>query len=126
MWAVGCTFAGWLFKTDTFFKGSSNEDQLVRIINILGSKKLYDCMARYKITLPSTLVPFVKDTEAVPFENLINMSNFGRIDENGLDLLRKILVYDKNERIMPKLAMQHPYFDPIRDLMEDDHPEKRV
>ena len=72
MWAVGCTLAGFLFKTDTFFKGSSNEDQLVKIINILGTKKLYECMKRYDITLPKTMVPVVKDTEEIALESLVN------------------------------------------------------
>lgn len=26
IWSLGCTFAGWIFKIDTFFKGSDNFD----------------------------------------------------------------------------------------------------
>ena len=37
MWAVGCTLAGFMFKTDTFFKGADNNDQLVKIINVMGT-----------------------------------------------------------------------------------------
>ena len=31
-----------------------------------------------------------------------------------MDLLKRMLVYDHAERITPKDAMSHPYFDPIK------------
>ena len=37
----------------------------------------------------------------------------------AIDLLGKMLVYDKNERIKCKEAMAHPYFDPIRDFVKE-------
>ena len=33
-----------------------------------------------------------------------------------MELLYKMLVYDKNGRITPTEAMQHPFFEPIRQL----------
>ena len=36
------------------------------------------------------------------------------VTEEALDLLSKMLVYDKNLRIRCKEAMAHAYFDPIR------------
>lgn len=41
------------------------------------------------------------------------------ISEAALDLLDNMLRYDKNERIRPKEAMQHPYFDPVRDFLKE-------
>jgi casein kinase II subunit alpha len=38
--------------------------------------------------------------------------------EQALDLLGKMLVYDKNERIKTKDAMAHPYFDPVREFIK--------
>jgi len=37
----------------------------------------------------------------------------------ALDLLAKMLVYDKNERIKCKPAMAHAYFDPIREFAKE-------
>ena len=31
-----------------------------------------------------------------------------------MDLLKKMLVYDHELRILPKDALNHPYFDPIK------------
>ncbi len=41
------------------------------------------------------------------------------VNEEGLDLLRKMLVYDKNERITPIEAMKHNYFYPIRQWLNE-------
>ena len=40
------------------------------------------------------------------------------ISDEAIDLLDKMLKYDKNERIRPQEAMQHPYFDPVRDFLK--------
>ena len=63
MWAVGCTLAGFLFKMDTFFKGSDNNDQLVKIINTMGTANLYEYMRRYRINMPKQLTKLVVNTE---------------------------------------------------------------
>jgi casein kinase II subunit alpha len=40
------------------------------------------------------------------------------ISDEALDLLDKMLRYDKNDRIRTPQAMQHAYFDPIRDFLK--------
>jgi len=35
------------------------------------------------------------------------------VNIDAIDLLDKMLKFDKNQRITPKEAMQHPYFKPI-------------
>lgn len=35
--------------------------------------------------------------------------------QEGLDLLDKLLVYDHDARLTAKQAMQHAFFDPVRD-----------
>ena len=40
------------------------------------------------------------------------------ISPEALDLLEKMLQYDKNKRIGCKEAMAHKYFDPIRDFLK--------
>lgn len=47
MWSLGCTFASMIFKIDTFFKGSDNYDQLVKIAQVLGTDDLVDYMGKY-------------------------------------------------------------------------------
>ena len=37
------------------------------------------------------------------------------MSEQALDLLNRMLKYDHAERICPKDAMEHPYFEPVKD-----------
>jgi len=66
--------------------------------------------------MPKQLVKLVVNTDEKPLESFVNSSNHSRVTEEGLDLLKQMLVYDKNGRITPSEAMQHPYFAPIRQL----------
>jgi casein kinase II subunit alpha len=118
IWSLGCTLAGMLFRIETFFKGSDNYDQMARIVNVLGSEGLREYLRKYKLTLPSQVAKVVKSADVVPYESFISAKNQERATKEGIDLLQKMLVYDKNNRITPKKAMQHEYFAPIRALQE--------
>ena len=75
MWAVGCTLAGFLFKMDTFFKGSDNNDQLVKIVDTMGTANLVEYMRRYRINMPKQLTKLITSAEAVPLERFVNQNN---------------------------------------------------
>ena len=119
IWSLGCTFAGMLFDIDTFFKGSDNYDQMARIVRVMGTDDLKEYLRRYKLNLPKQISKLIKPTEKTPFEAFVTNRNQHRSSPEALDLLSKMLVYDKNERITCKEAMQHEYFAPIRKLKEE-------
>lgn len=52
IWSTGCTMAGMIFKVDTFFKGSDNFDQLIRIMRVLGEDALQSYVNRYNLKIP--------------------------------------------------------------------------
>lgn len=118
MWSLGCTMAGMIFKVDTFFKGSDNFDQLVKIIKVLGEDDLHEYCHKYQLRIPKEVKKAIRDRdyEKVPFTAFINENNKHMISPEALDLLDKMLRYDKNERVTPREAMKHEYFDPVRDF----------
>lgn len=91
---------------------------MARIVNVMGSEGLREYLRKYKLTLPSQVAKVVKAADVVSYESFINAKNQERATKEGIDLLQKMLVYDKNNRITPKEAMQHEYFAPIRALQE--------
>ena len=62
-------------------------------------------MRRYKINMPKQLTKLITNKDEVPLENFVNANNYARVTEDGLDILRKMLIYDKNERVTPTDAM---------------------
>lgn len=41
-------------------------------------------------------------------------SQLKNMDDKGIDLLRKMLVYDPKKRINARDALKHPYFDDVK------------
>jgi casein kinase II subunit alpha len=117
IWSLGCTMAGMIFKVDPFFKGSDNNDQLIKIAKVMGTEELYNYVRKYKINIPSQIAKILKSYPAQDLEEFINKNNQSLVSEDALDLLRKLLMYDKNLRITPIDAMKHPYFDPIKQYL---------
>lgn len=118
IWSLGCTLAGMLFRIETFFKGSDNFDQLIRIMRVLGADDLHEYVQKYKLTIPKDAKKLMRgqDFEKRPWESFINEKNQDVANPEALDLLSKMLQYDKNLRINCKDAMAHSYFDPVREF----------
>jgi casein kinase II subunit alpha len=77
----------------------------VKVVDVMGSANLQEYMKKYQLNMPKQLVKLVKNTDEVPLESFVNMNNHSRVTKDALDLLRKMLVYDKNGRITPAEAM---------------------
>jgi casein kinase II subunit alpha len=52
IWSAGCTMAGMIFRIDTFFKGSDNFDQLIKILKVLGEDDLKLYVEKYNLVIP--------------------------------------------------------------------------
>lgn len=117
VWSLGCTLAGMIFKVDPFFKGSDNNDQLIKIAKVMGTDDLHTYIQKYRLTVQSKIAKILKSYPKVELEEFVNKENQGCVNEAALDLLRKMLVYDKNLRITPIEALKHPYFDPVKQYL---------
>merc|ERR1712224_682881 len=51
IWSLGCMLAGMVFKKEPFFHGADNYDQLVKIVNVLGSEGLSAYAYKYNLDL---------------------------------------------------------------------------
>uniref|UniRef100_A0A7N0UUJ9 Protein kinase domain-containing protein n=1 Tax=Kalanchoe fedtschenkoi TaxID=63787 RepID=A0A7N0UUJ9_KALFE len=103
IWSVACIFAELVTK-QPLFPGDSELQQLLHIFRLLGTPN-------------ETMWPGVS--------KLINWHEYPQwspkklstavpeMDEQGLDLLAKMLRYEPSQRISAKQAMEHPYFDDL-------------
>lgn len=120
VWSTGCTMAGMIFRVDTFFKGTDNFDQLIKIVKVLGEESLHQYVAKYGLTMPKEIRKLMKGNsyERRAWSSFIQEKNQHLVSDDAIDLLDKMLRYDKNDRIKPRDAMEHKYFDPIREFVK--------
>jgi casein kinase II subunit alpha len=114
IWSTGCTMAGMIFRIEPFFKGADNYDQLIQVAKIMGTENLQEYMRNYNLTLPSQCKKAMRNFAQIPLEKFVDRDNQHLVSNEALDLLYRMLTYDKNKRITPADAMAHPWFDPVR------------
>ncbi|KAL7575994.1 hypothetical protein ACA910_000782 [Epithemia clementina (nom. ined.)] len=140
MWGVGCILAGLLFHREPLFRGRDNLDQLGKIISRLGSSSLINYAIRYNMQLPSNVQdiisqyhaagavhrrswidliaaarPLVGTTYSTGSDHDADDKRFSEYQAQGVDLIERLLVYDHEERLTARQAMQHAFFDLVRD-----------
>ncbi|KAF2434370.1 cell division control protein 2 [Tothia fuscella] len=103
MWSVGCIFAE-MCTRKPLFPGDSEIDEIFKIFRILGTPTEEDwpgvtTFPDFKPSFPKWQRDFSK--------NLVS----SHLDEDGLELLDMLLIYDPAGRISAKQAATHPYFN---------------
>ena len=112
VWSVGCIFAE-LLGRKPLFPGKDYVHQLNLITKVIGSPSEEDLMfissekaRRYIRSLPKH--------EHVDFCKLYPHAN-----EQALDLIDKMLVFDPNRRITVEQALEHPYLASLHDVNDE-------
>lgn len=108
--------AGMIFLKDTMFHGKDNDDQLVKIAEVLGTDELHAYLRKYGLVLGPQYEESLGKAKMPrqPWSNFINQSNEHLALPEAIDLLDRLLRYDHQERPTAQEAMQHRYFDPVR------------
>jgi len=118
IWSLGCMFAGMIFMKEPFFHGNDNYDQLEKIARVLGTSELFEYLEKYNVELDPNFEGVLGKHSKKPWSKFITNENKHLVSNEALDLLSRMLVYDHAERILPKDAMQHPYFAPVVEYWE--------
>jgi len=115
LWSLGCMFAGMIFRKEPFFHGHDNQDQLVKIVKVLGADGLREYLQKYNIAEDPFKVMLQTSTpRPKPWTSFVNADNEHLAVKEALDFLDKLLRYDHQERLTARQAMEHPYFFPVR------------
>lgn len=114
IWSLGCMFAGMIFRREPFFHGRDNQDQLVKIVRVLGSKDLFAYTRKYGLLLDPNTTRIFYNHPRKSWDKFVEEDNKHLATEDALDLLNCMLVFDHQRRITAKAAMAHRYFEQIR------------
>lgn len=106
LWSVGCIFAEMLGNGRVLFRGKNSRHQFELITDVIGPppasaiEKLRNPQARRVLSQLQN-----QNTPQRPLEQL-----FPHADPHAVDVLRRMLAFDPDERISALEALQHPYF----------------
>merc|ERR1719197_32689 len=117
LWSFGCMFAGMIFRKEPFFHGHDNQDQLVKIAKVLGSRDLYTYLDKYGLVLDPHFQQLIGNQPQKPWKKFVTPENANLCKPDAQDLLDKLLRYDHQERLTSREAMSHPYFDVVREKL---------
>jgi casein kinase II subunit alpha len=130
LWGVGCILAGLLLRHEPFFRGKDNVDQLGKILAVLGTDDLLAFLNKYNVQVtPEVQQEIVKYHTQQKQQHGKNKQRHNKRqalldcraadcpipNRDGMDLLEKLLVYDHEDRLTARQAMQHPFFDIVRE-----------
>lgn len=99
VWSCGCILAE-LFKRSPLFCGTSEADQLDRILRIIGTPPKHDWPDDVSILWNS-----FESRKRVPFDQIIP-----NLTEPANDLLKKTLRFKPRDRLSAKQCLNHPFF----------------
>ena len=102
MWSVGCIL-GEMYYGKAIFPGNSTLNQIERILELLGKPSRDDVDSMESVMAQECLnqISYVKKRSFSSF--------FPSMEEQGLDLLRRMLVFNPKHRISVEEALRHPY-----------------
>jgi len=112
------------------WRRKDNVDQLGKIVSVLGTPDLKTYVSRINATILPDVRKVLTKCEAqergrvgknmrVPWMSFRSAGTPVPSPES-LDLLDKLLVYDHDARLTAKEAMQHPFFDVVRDRVTNE------
>jgi casein kinase II subunit alpha len=114
MWSLGSMLAGMIFRKEPFFHGHDNYDQLVKIARVLGTDGLFEYLDKYGLELDPHFDDILGRHPRKAWSKFVTSENQALCNEEVMDLIDRMLVYDHALRILPKEAMLHPYFHPVQ------------
>ncbi|VDO08449.1 unnamed protein product [Rodentolepis nana] len=110
LWSFGCVFAELIFKCQVFFWGRTNEDQLSKIAQVMGTKAIVKYVEKTGVQMTQIIKDHIGNFARVSLKRFVSAKNRRTATSLAVDLLKKLLVVEHWHRLSAEEAMSHSYF----------------
>ena len=118
IWAAGITFGEMLIRYP-FFDISYQDELIHEISTLLTTSELLVYAEKYGIEVSEAVLRAMPDYNFYDWDALINQARPEMRDPDASDLLRKMLTVDHQTRITAHEALQHKFFEPLLNQIEN-------
>jgi casein kinase II subunit alpha len=115
IWAVGVMLLEILSLKLHVFDGNDNDHQLDAVAEVVGGRGMLAWAEKYRVKLTAGVRDMLTQARGVAFETLVPYGRRKFRDRDGLALVERMLTIDHKERITAEEALQHPFFQIVRD-----------
>ena len=116
-WSTGCMLAGMMFAREPFFRGTDNDDQLIKIAKVIGAEEVHEYVRKFDhIHLHEFFKENLINYKKKEWSKYVNEGNQNLVSQEGYDLLNGMLKIDHTERLTSTDCIKHPFFDEVRHL----------
>jgi len=112
MWSVGCILAE-LIVGKPIFPGTSTLNQIEKVLELIGMPKPED-IESIDSQHTKTILNSIKITKKRGFSSM-----FAGASEEAMDLLRRLLVFNPNQRLTAEEALKHRYVEQFSSPKEE-------
>jgi casein kinase II subunit alpha len=88
------------------------------IATVCGFEVVVNYVEIYGLSVPPMAISMLPSNPSPSWHRIFGVVRSAKKDEIAFDLLKKLLTVDHNARITANEALNHAFFDPIRDEME--------
>lgn len=117
IWSLGCVMASMIFKVSHLFLEKNDSLQLKTLVKFFGYEELDKVIRKYNMENVD-LSGVEKSQSKQSWQDFVTTNNHKLCSLDALDLLQQMLKFDFSERITAKRALEHSYFDSVRNFFE--------
>ena len=113
VWVAGCVLAEMLIRFP-FFTGNNIGDMIAQISSLWGLKIINQYINKFSLELPQSAIHLLPNNQNDTWDTFTKMISPDKYDEKAIDLLRKLLTVDHEDRITASEAINHCFFNSMQ------------
>jgi casein kinase II subunit alpha len=117
VWGAGVVMAEMLIKIP-FFEGRDIDEMIAAVAGLCGTVQMLQYVDKYGLTLPQQALTMFPQSQGSGWQRTIFGMKPNKMDDEAIDLLKKLLTVDHADRITAAEALEHSFFNEIRDEMK--------